>query len=172
MPTTADMIPQPLVEPRNANSVVKPFVLSHGTLECYSLKETRRFYEEFLGLECVRHGRRSMVVRCGLKFHIACVEVGYRLHPVHMLNHWGIDVRTRAEVDAAREAALRLKDEYKMRAVHSAVEQHGLYSFYIVDLDQNWWEIQAGNTGFRHDELFDAGDQFSMEQYAPLEKAP
>jgi catechol 2,3-dioxygenase-like lactoylglutathione lyase family enzyme len=171
MPSTAEMIPVPLVEPHNKNSVVKPFVLSHGTLECYSLQETRRFYEEFLGLECVRHGKRSMVVRCGLKFHIACVEVGHRLHPVRMLNHWGVDVRTREEVDAAREAALRLKEEYKIRDVHKSLDQHGLYSFYLIDLDQNWWEIQTGNTGFRHDELFDAGDQFGMDQVAPLEKS-
>ncbi len=77
MSITSEIIREPLVHPRNENSVVKPFVLSHGTLECYSLQETRRFYEEFLGLECVRHAKRSMVVRCGLKFHIACVEVGY-----------------------------------------------------------------------------------------------
>jgi catechol 2,3-dioxygenase-like lactoylglutathione lyase family enzyme len=170
MPTTAEMIPQPMVEPRNASSVVKPFVLSHGTLESYSLKETRRFYEEFLGLECVRHGQRSMVVRCGVKFHIACVEVGHRLHPVHMLNHWGVDVRTRAEVDAAHEAAVRLKDEYGIRAVHSTHEQHGVYSFYLVDLDHNWWEVQASER-FRHDELFEPGDQFPMDQVAPLAKS-
>ncbi len=170
MATTAEIIRAPLVEPRNANSVVKPFVLSHGTLECYSLQETRRFYEEFLGLECVRHGKRSMVVRCGLKFHIACVEVGHRLHPVRMLNHWGMDVRSREDVDHAHAEALRLKDQYGIRAVHSITQQHGPYAFYLVDLDQNWWEIQAVE-GFRHDELFDAGDQFGMEQVAPLSKA-
>jgi hypothetical protein len=170
MPTTSEIIREPLAEPRNAGSIVKPFVLSHGTLECFSLKETRRFYEEFLGLECVRHARRSMVVRCGLKFHVVAVEVGHRVHPVHMLNHWGIDVRSREEVDSAHEAALRLKDEYKIRAVHSITQQHGPYAFYLVDLDYNWWEIQAVE-GFRHDYLFDRGDQFSMEQVAPLEKS-
>jgi catechol 2,3-dioxygenase-like lactoylglutathione lyase family enzyme len=168
MPTTAEMIHDPIVEPRNQNSVVKPFVLSHGTLECYSLKETRRFYEEFLGLECVRHAKRSMLVRCGLKFHIACVEVGYKLKPVHRLNHWGVDVLTKEDVDAAHAAALRLKDVYGIREVRDPTDQHGLYSFYMVDLDQNWWEVQTSKR-FRHDEMFEAGDQFSMEQVARLE---
>jgi catechol 2,3-dioxygenase-like lactoylglutathione lyase family enzyme len=163
MTTSAEMIPVPLIEPPNQSSVVKPFVLSHGTLECYNLSETRRFYEEFLGLECVRHGKRSMVIRCGLKFHIACVERGDKLKPVHLFNHWGVDVRTREEVDAAREAALRLKDTYKIRDVHKALDQHGLYSFYLVDLDHNWWEVQCGPKGFRHDELFEGGERFSME---------
>jgi catechol 2,3-dioxygenase-like lactoylglutathione lyase family enzyme len=158
MSTTVEMISQPLVEPRNSGSVVKPFVLSHGTLECYDLKATRRFFEEFLGLECVQHRKRSMVARCGLKFHIACVEVGERVHPVHMLNHWGVDVRTHEEVDAAHQAAIKLKDEYGIRDVRNPTGQHGVYSFYLVDLDHNWWEIQA-SASFRHDELFEGGER-------------
>ena len=63
-------------KPNNATSVVKPYVLSHGTMECFNLGESRRFYEEFLGMECVQHARRTMAVRCGMKFHIVCVQVG------------------------------------------------------------------------------------------------
>lgn len=169
MTTTADMIPQPLIEPNHKNSIVKPYVLSHGTLECYSLQESRPFYEEFLGLECVRHGRRTMAIRCGLKFHIVCVEAGDRLHPVNVMNHWGLDVQTREAVDAAHEAAVRLKEHYKIRQVFNPVDQHGVYSFYLMDLDRNFWEIQHF-PGFQHDEFFNAGDRFSMDQVAPLTK--
>ena len=49
-------------EPNNKNSVVRPYVMSHGTMECYSLKESRKFYEEFLGMECVRHAKPAMAV--------------------------------------------------------------------------------------------------------------
>ena len=128
MSITSEIIREPLVHPRNENSVVKPFVLSHGTLECYSLQETRRFYEEFLGLECVRHAKRSMVVRCGLKFHIACVEVGYKLRPVHLLNHWGVDVQTREEVDAAYQAAL-VANPRDLPAVLKELSKHKFHSF-------------------------------------------
>ena len=39
---------------------------SHGTLECHDLAASRRFYEEFLGLECVRHGKPpAILVRKG-----------------------------------------------------------------------------------------------------------
>jgi catechol 2,3-dioxygenase-like lactoylglutathione lyase family enzyme len=167
MTPTADLISEPLVEPENAASVVKPYVLSHGTLECYSLARSRRFYEEFLGLQCVKHGRRSMAVRCGLKFHIVCVETGEHLKPVAVMNHWGLDVRSAAEVDAAYQAALRLKDEYGIREVQAPLRQHGVYSFYLVDLDHNWWEIQHFD-GFQHDDMFDFGDRFPMDQVAPL----
>jgi len=38
-------------KPDNQTSVVKPYVLSHGTMECYNLGESRRFNEEFLGMD-------------------------------------------------------------------------------------------------------------------------
>lgn len=167
MSTTAEMIVDPIVEPNNQGSVVKPYVMSHGTLECYSLKESRKFYEEFLGLECVRHAKPAMAVRCGLKFHVVCVEVGANVHPCNVLNHWGVDVRSKEEVDAAYQGALAHKEKYKIRQVMPPVAQHGVYSFYLEDLDHNWWEIQYYSS-FQHDDMFDFGDRFAMDDGADL----
>ena len=150
------------VEVSNQKSVVKPYVMSHGTLECYSLKASRKFYEEFLGLECVRHAKPAMVVRCGLKFHVVCVEVGDAVHPCSVLNHWGVDVRSTAEVDAAHKAATEMKDKYAIRQVLPVQNMHGVYSFYLEDLDHNWWEIQYYD-GYQHDDMYDFGDRFSMD---------
>ena len=142
-------------------SIVKPYVLSHGTLESRSLYESRRFYEEFLGLECVQHSPVSMAVRCGLKFHVICVERGESLRPVSYLNHWGVDVSSREEVDAAHASALAEgMQRYGIRAVKDVVEQHGVYSFYFEDLDYNWWEIQYYEAGFQHTDIFEFGDVF------------
>ena len=149
--------------PNAAASVVKPYVMSHGTLECYNLKASRRFYEEFLGFECVRHAIPAMVIRCGMKFHIVCVEVGDQLKPVNLLNHWGVDVGSRDEVDRCWKAANELKDKYGIRKVMPIADQHGVYSFYLVDLDHNWWEVQHYE-GFQHDDMFDFGDRFSMNE--------
>ena len=154
-------------KPANENSVVKPYVMSHGTLECFSLKESRKFYEEFLGLECVRHAQPAMVLRCGMKFHVVCVEVGDAVHPCSVLNHWGVDVESKEEVDRAHAKAIELKDKYGIRQVLDVVNQHGVYSFYLEDRDHNWWEIQQYN-GFQHDDMFDFGDRFSMDQDADV----
>ncbi len=148
--------------PNAAASVIKPYVMSHGTLEVYNLQASRRFYEEFLGFECVRHAIPAMVIRCGLKFHIVCVEVGDQLKPVNLLNHWGVDVGSRAEVDRCWQAANELKDKYGIRKVLPIADQHGVYSFYLVDLDHNWWEVQSYD-GFQHDDMFDFGDRFAMD---------
>lgn len=167
MASTAEIINDPIVEPNNAKSVIKPYVLSHGTLECHSLKESRKFYEEFLGLECARHARPAMVVRCGLKFHIVCVEVGDAVHPCNVLNHWGIDVQSKEAVDEAHANAIKFKDKFKIRQVLNVVAQHGVYSFYLEDLDHNWWEIQH-YPSFQHDDMFDFGDRFSMDDDSDL----
>src|SRR5258706_15913693 len=88
---TREKIQDGIADTSNEKSVVKPYVMSHGTMECYSLKEARKFYEEFLGLECVRHAKPAMVVRCGLKFHIVAVEGGAAVDPHKLLNHSGMD---------------------------------------------------------------------------------
>lgn len=148
-----------LVSCGNPESIVNPEYLSHGTLECRNLKQSRRFYEEFLGFECVRHAKPSMAIRCGMRFHIVCLEVGELLHPVSLDNHWGIDVGSVAEVERVWQAAHRLKDEYRIGKITDLVKQHGVFSFYLEDLDQNWWEIQYYD-GVQHDDMFDFGDRF------------
>lgn len=157
-----EIIKDAIVDPKNEGSVVKPYLLGHGTLECYSLKESRRFYEEFLGLETVRHSMGSMAIRCGLKWHVIGVETGDSLRPCSMLNHWGLDVHSKEAVDAAYKAAVEMKDKYKIRQIQPPVDQHGAYSFYLEDLDHNWWEIQFYN-GFQSEDLFDFGDRFSED---------
>lgn len=168
MSITRDIIADGIAEPSpERKSILKPYVMSHGTLECRNLKESRRFYEEFLGLECVRHAIPAMAIRCGLKFHIIAVEVGDNVHPLNVLNHWGIDVESNEKVDEAYANANKYKDTYKIRQIMKPVSQHGVYSFYLEDLDHNWWEIQH-IPGFQHEDMFDFGDRFSMDDATNL----
>ena len=158
--TTNPMPESCRIDPVERASVLRPYVLGHGTLECFDLKASRRFYEEFLGLECVHHAISALAVRLGMAFHIVCVEVGDQIHPCHVLNHWGLDVTSREEVDQAHAKALEYKETYGIRQVLDATEMHGVYSFYMEDLDHNWWEIQYYENGFQHADYFDFGDRF------------
>ena len=149
------------VEVRERSSIVTPYCLSHGTLECADLAASRRFYEEFLGLECAQHAVTAMSVRLGMRFHIVCVQVGPdAIHPCQVLNHWGVDVTSRVAVDEAHDNALKYRETYGIRQVLDAQLAHGVYSFYFEDLDHNWWEIQNYDNGFLHDDFFDFGDRF------------
>lgn len=145
--------------PDPSNAIVPSLMLSHGTLECRDLAASRRFYEEFLGLETVFHGRRTILIRKGGYWGVVCVNRGDKVRPMGPLNHWGIDVASREDVDAARENAIRHKEHYGIREIHQAREQHGVYSFYLQDLDGNWWEIQSLPEPDLYDRYFERGDQ-------------
>ena len=147
--------------PKN-DSIVKPYKLSHGTLMCCDMKKSRQFYEEFLGLEVVRHAKPAMMFRLATGMHVVAVECSPdKLWDMHVLHHWGVDVATKEEVDEAYKNAQEQKDKYGIRKIMKPVMQHGVYSFYIQDLDKNWWEIQYAPN--QHEECFERGDVMPME---------
>jgi catechol 2,3-dioxygenase-like lactoylglutathione lyase family enzyme len=114
--------------------------LSHGTLESTNLEASRRFYEDFLGFEVVRTSPISLLLRLGGKQAIVVVEVGDK-KPMTMLNHYGLDVSTREEVDRAHGVIVGQKDRWGIGKVTRPAEQHGTYSFFFWDADENCWEI-------------------------------
>ena len=73
---------------------------------------------------------------------------------------------TKEEVDDAWNKAHELKEKYKIGKIMPIAQQHGVYSFYFEDLNQSWWEIQYYD-GFLHDDFFDFGDRYSMDD-SPL----
>lgn len=150
--------------PEQKASVVKPMLLSHGTLMCKNLANSRRFYEEFLGLEVVRHARPAMVLRLKSGMYVVCVCIGEKVPNQHVLTHWGLNVSTREEVDRAHAEAVRLKDKYGIQKIQSVRERHGAYGFYFQDLDNNWWEIQHEPRTI--DDFFDRGDIMDMSVVA------
>ena len=137
--------------------LVKTTLFSHGTMEVRDLAASRRFYEEFLGLHCVRHHPFALMVRKNQYFSVVAVQVGDKAHPLHVLNHWGVDVASRPDVDRAHGLAQEHKDRYGLKTIMPVTEQHGAYSFYLEDRDSNWWEIQHVPDGF-HDLKFAEGD--------------
>jgi catechol 2,3-dioxygenase-like lactoylglutathione lyase family enzyme len=141
----------------------RPKIFSHGTLECHSLAASRPFYEEFLGLECVRHAQTAMMLRKGGYFGLVCLEKGKNVKPVGVGNHWGLDLATREEVDRARELAVEHKEKYGIQKVMRITDMHGTYGFYFQDRDGNWWEFQHTGDGQdrgegRYDKHFARGD--------------
>jgi catechol-2,3-dioxygenase len=130
--------------------------LSHGTLESIDLDRTRDFYEQFLGLEVVRTSPISLMIRLGGANTIAVVRTPKRTQDMPLLNHNGLDVETQAEVDAAYETVMAQKDKWGMTGITKPSLQHGTYSFYLKDLDGNWWEILTNPNG-GYSWLFDQG---------------
>jgi catechol 2,3-dioxygenase-like lactoylglutathione lyase family enzyme len=143
------------------DSMVKPYKLSHGTLMCGDMKKSRQFYEEFLGLEVVRHTKPAMMFRLTTGMHVVAVECSPdKLWDMHVLHHWGVDVATKEEVDEAYKKAQEHRETYGIRKITKPINQHGVYSFYLQDLDKNWWEIQYAPN--QHEACFARGDVMPM----------
>ena len=120
--------------------------LSHGTLESRDLDKTRKFYEEFLGLDVVQTSKISLMVRLGGE-HTYAVVHNPRKEPMPRRAHNGLDVATRADVDRCYEIVAAEKEQWGVGKLTRPGDHHGTYSFYFSDLDDNWWEILANPDG-------------------------
>ena len=136
--------------------VIKSKFISHGTLASKDLAATRKFYEEFLGLEVMRTSKISMMVRLGGD-HVYAVVLSKNAGEMPRLNHNGIDVASDADVDEAYQAVLAGAAQWGLYNVTPPVEQHGTYSFHFWDADGNTWEILSNPSG-GYTWIFDQGD--------------
>ncbi len=114
--------------------------ISHGTLEVVDLQASRRFYEEVLGLECMQNSPVSLMLRLGGDHIYVAVQTGKK-NGMGLMNHNGLDVSSDEAVNRAHELLQQVKDEYGIGKIQPPHKQHGAYSFYFQDRDDNWWEV-------------------------------
>jgi catechol 2,3-dioxygenase-like lactoylglutathione lyase family enzyme len=134
--------------------------LSHGTLECRDLAFTRRFYQEFLGFEVVQTSKISIWCRLGGQHIYVCVQSAEKAE-MGFLGHNGIDVSSDAEVDKCYDLVRRDAETWRLKKISKPTVQHGAYSFYFWDADDNAWEILSNPPG-GYSWMFERGDQTGM----------
>ena len=147
----------PEAGPQAAAPRLKLNFLSHGTLESKDIEASRKFYEEFLGLQVVRTSPISLLIRLGGTNTIAVV-LSANKKAMTMLNHNGIDVETQDEVNAVHAVVEAEGQTWGLHKITKPVLQHGTYSFYFWDADDNCWEILTNPAG-GYSWLFEQGDQ-------------
>lgn len=138
------------------NSVINSTFLSHGTLGSKDLEASRKFYEEFLGLEVIRTSKISMMVRLGGD-HVYAVVQKRHLDKMPRINHNGVDVPSDADVDAAHAACIEQQEKWGLSGITEPIQQHGTYSFHFSDHDGNAWEILSNPKG-GYQWIFEQGD--------------
>ena len=141
-----------------AEPALKLNFLSHGTLESRDLERARRFYGEFLGLEVVRTSPISLLIRLGGPNTIAVVEQRKSTSTMALLNHNGLDVETQEEVEAAHRTVVAEAEKWGLHKITKPLLQHGTFSFFFWDMDDNCWEILTNPKG-GYSWLFEKGDQ-------------
>jgi len=133
--------------------------ISHGTLECSDIERTRKFYEEFLGFECVRASNVSLWCRLHNSAHIyVLVQIPSHDSEMPFTNHNGLDVATDEEVNEAHKIVTAEAEKWGIYKITEPREQHGSYCFYFHDHDGNCWEILSNPNG-GYGWMFERGDQ-------------
>jgi catechol 2,3-dioxygenase-like lactoylglutathione lyase family enzyme len=130
--------------------------ISHGTLGSKDLDATRRFYEEFLGLEVVRTSPVSLMVRLGGQ-HVYAVVFTKKKESMPRIYHNGLDVATDAEVDEAWRRCTEEAAKWGLHEITKPIARHGTYSFLFWDADDNAWEILSNPKG-GYTWIFEKGD--------------
>ena len=130
--------------------------ISHGTLGSRDLDATRRFYEEFLGLEVVRTSPVSLMIRLGGQ-HVYAVVFTKKKERMPRIYHNGLDVATDAEVDAAWSRCNEDASKWGLHEITKPIARHGTYSFLFWDADDNAWEILSNPEG-GYTWIFEKGD--------------
>ena len=138
-------------------SLVNPELLSHGTIECSDIVATRRFLNEFLGIDVVRPLPEAQYLWKGGPWSVVCVCVEGEHKEQGPQNRFKLSVGSAAEVDAAHAAAVKYKDEYAIRAVEDPRDDGGKRSFRLHDMNKVWWEI-TNVAQSDYDTLFAKGD--------------
>src|SRR6266849_2113352 len=104
------------VQNKKPEPALKLQFLSHGTLESRDLAFSRRFYEEFLGLDVVQTSPISLLIRLGGPNTIAVVYTK-QPHEMNLLNHNGLDVRTQEEVDEAYRTVCAGAETWRLKKI-------------------------------------------------------
>ncbi|MDB5913351.1 MAG: glyoxalase/bleomycin resistance protein/dioxygenase [Ramlibacter sp.] len=144
---------------------LKTRFISHGTLGSKNLDATRKFYEEFLGLDVVRTSPVSLMIRLGGDHVYAVVQTGHK-ERMPRIYHNGLDVLSDADVDEAYQLCQQQAELWGLHDMSPPHERHGTYSFMFWDLDDNAWEILSNPKG-GYTWIFEQGDLGGKGHFTP-----
>jgi hypothetical protein len=140
-----------------SNQLIVPHLLSHGTVECADIAATRRFLEEFLGIDVIRPLPEAQYMWKGGPWTVVCVCVHEEGKDQGPENHFELSVASAAEVAAAHDAAVAQRETYGIRDIQPVKQTDGVSWFLLQDLDKTWWKISDASQSSM-DEIFARGD--------------
>ncbi len=132
--------------------------MTHGTTDVVDVAQSRRFYEEVLGLRSVQHYAVAQFTAGGGDFAFVGVQTGRQTAHQDPTNRWILLVDDRAALDAMRERAIAARERFAIREIGEVgPAEDGGESFLICSADDNWFEA---STRRREDyiDLFERGD--------------
>lgn len=157
--------------PSGHGSLIASNKLNHiaiGTFVTTDLARVRNFLENFNGMECVVEADGRMLARDRRAkymmentyrdfFVLEITQVEAIIHPQGLFNHWGFVVSTEDEVRRLHQLCKDRAQEFGFKKINPITPMHGSYGFYVVDVDDNWWEYEF-RRGKTNSIFFSEGD--------------
>jgi len=124
--------------------MLNPVSLKYGHYECCSLNDTLPVLSDLLALEAVEKGARQVIVKHpNTGWRLVVHEAGPQASDKPVMNHYGVRVESREEVDAAWRYVSEHKEKYRLGKITKPRETHLAYSFYFKEPGGNFWEIEC-----------------------------
>ncbi len=139
-------------------ALVQTEQLSHGTIECNDIPATRRFLNEFLGIDVVRPLEEAQYMWKGGPWSVVCVCVEGEQKDQGPENRFRLAVGSAVEVDAAHSSAKAHAEDYAIKKITDVASTNGLRSFMLQDMNHVWWEIAHVDRA-HYDRLFEQGNK-------------
>ncbi|MGH7929592.1 MAG: VOC family protein [Candidatus Binatia bacterium] len=124
-----------------------PQALTHGTITCLNLDNSRRFYREVLGLDVVSPSssvKPSYIKHPATPWYVVSLERAPEMRaPLTRLQRYTLAVASPA---ALAEAHRRLQErglEVGVTELEEIKETGESASFLLSDPDRNWWEVSS-----------------------------
>ena len=156
--------------------MLNPTGLVNGHYECRSFAESLPILKEFLALEVVGETDGAKIVKHPNTGWRMIIHQNGDAAPIKsMRNHYGVRVRTNAEVDRATEYLERRKNDFGIKVIKPR-ENHNAYSVHFYEPGGNYWEIESyenaieqgmGKTTNPHWSQPLPEDRFSGKGYVP-----
>jgi catechol 2,3-dioxygenase-like lactoylglutathione lyase family enzyme len=123
--------------------MIQPIGLVRGHYQCRSFGETMPILTDLLALEPVRERNGEVMMRHPNTDWLLVVHEGGPTAPDKpLMNHYGVRVARREEVDAAWKYLRDHKEKYGLSRITKPVENHFAYSFYFKEPGGNYLEIE------------------------------
>jgi len=134
--------------------MIRPNAFTNAHMECCLLKETVPVLTDLLAFEVLSTSAREATLKHPNSDWLLTVHEGGSSAPVkQMLNHYGVRVEKKHEVDAAYEYLIAHQKEYGIEQIGKPDISHGSYSLYFLEPGTNGWEIECFEDVLRKPEV-------------------
>ena len=124
-----------------------PQALTHGTITCINLEESRRFYKEVLGLDVVSPSRSvkpHYIKHPSTPWYIVSLEkLPEERQLLTPFQRYTITVESVAAVAEAHRWLKECDEDVGVTELRELQDTCSGLSFILSDLDKNWWEVSS-----------------------------